>query len=130
MDVLEERQEMSHEQAVSRLSIDKGILIVFAIALLASLGVMFYLVVIDRLTAVSSVLYPPITLVISFMGGYFAGSGRGGAKKKLMSQRSRWSEHSADHRRADAAVGTPGRARRNHPGHESKRKIAGRKCGG
>jgi len=81
MDVLEERQKLSHEQAVSRLGIDKGILIVFAIALLASLGVMFYLVVIDRLTAVNNVLYPLISLVIGFMGGYFAGSGRGGAKR-------------------------------------------------
>jgi len=75
--VLEERQKLTHEQAVQRLSIDRGILLVFAISLLASLGVMFYLIVNDRLTAVHSVLYPLISLVIGFMSGYFAGSGRG-----------------------------------------------------
>lgn len=77
IEVLEKRQELNHEQAVVRLGIDRGILLVFAISLLASLGIMFYLIVIDRLTAVNNVLYPLISLVIGFMGGYFAGSGRG-----------------------------------------------------
>jgi hypothetical protein len=77
IDVLEERQKLSHEQTVTRLGIDRGILFVFAISLLASLAVMFYLIVNDRLTAVTTVLYPLISLVIGFMSGYFAGSGRG-----------------------------------------------------
>lgn len=77
IDVLEKRQVLSHEQAVQRLRIDRGILLVFAISLLASLGVMFYLIVADRLSAVNSVLYPLVSLVIVFMSGYFAGSGRG-----------------------------------------------------
>lgn len=58
IDVLEERQKLSHEQAVTRLGIDRGILLVFAISLPASLAVMFYLIVNDRLTAVNTVLYP------------------------------------------------------------------------
>jgi hypothetical protein len=77
IDVLEKRQELSHEQVVRRLGIDRGILFVFAISLLSSLGVMFYLIVVDRLNAVNSVLYPLVSLVIGFMSGYFAGSGRG-----------------------------------------------------
>lgn len=77
----EKKQDLAHQQAVSRLGIDRGILIVFAIALLAALGVMLYLIVIDRLSSVNSVLYPLVSLVIGFMGGYFAGSGRGGAKR-------------------------------------------------
>jgi hypothetical protein len=78
--VFEERQKLSHEQAVRRLGIDRGILLVFAISLLASLAVMFYLIMNDRLTAVNTVLYPLISLVIGFMSGYFAGSGRGGRR--------------------------------------------------
>ncbi|HKC62437.1 MAG TPA: hypothetical protein VKB86_02310 [Pyrinomonadaceae bacterium] len=78
--VFEERQKLTHEQAVQRLSIDRGILLVFAISLLASLAVMFYLIVNDKLTAVNNVLYPLISLVIGFMSGYFAGSGRGGRR--------------------------------------------------
>ena len=77
INVLEKRQELAHEQAVRRLGIDRGILFVFAISLLASLGVMFYLIVMDRLNAVTSVLYPLVSLVIGFMSSYFAGSGRG-----------------------------------------------------
>jgi hypothetical protein len=77
IDVLEKRQQLAHEQAVQRLGIDRGILLVFAISLLASLGIMFYLIVKDRLNAVTSVLYPLVSLVIGFMSGYFVGSGRG-----------------------------------------------------
>ena len=80
IDVLERRQELSHAQAVTRLGIDRGILIVFAVSLLACLGIMLYLIVLDRLNAVNNVLYPLVSLVFGFMGGYFAGSGRGGAK--------------------------------------------------
>ncbi len=78
--VVEEGQKLAHERALHRLTIDRLILIVFAVALLATLGVMFYLIVTDRLTAVNNILYPLISLVIGFMSGYFAGSGRGGRK--------------------------------------------------
>ena len=78
--VFEERQKLSHEQAVRRLGIDRGILLVFAISLLASLAVMFYLIVNDRLTSVNTVLYPLTSMVIGFLSGYFAGSGRAGRR--------------------------------------------------
>src|ERR1041384_1479526 len=76
--VVEEGQKLSHERAIHRLTIDRLILLVFAVALLATLGVMFYLIITDRLTAANNVLYPLISLVIGFMSGSFAGSGRRG----------------------------------------------------
>jgi hypothetical protein len=81
LEVLESRQNLSHDQAIRRLGLDRLVLWVFAISLLAALGVMFYLIIIDRLTAVNNVLYPLISLVIGFMSGYFAGgSGRSGRR--------------------------------------------------
>jgi hypothetical protein len=75
-------QELGYRLEVQRLGIDRLILLVFATTLLGSVGVMFYLVINDKLSAATSILYPLISLVIGFMSGYFAGTGASTRRKR------------------------------------------------
>ena len=81
-DVLQERQQLQHEETKSTLAIDKGLLLILGIALLATLIFTFYMLATNRLQPVSQVLYPILTALIGFMSGYFAGSGRKGLRRK------------------------------------------------
>lgn len=71
-----ESQERREDATRELIGIDKGILLVFAIALLGTLFFTFYMVALGRLDPVTSVLYPIISLILGFMSGYFAGTGR------------------------------------------------------
>ena len=73
----------AHEENLTDavIGIDKKILLVFSIALLGSLFFSFYLIAIDKTTSVTNFLYPVISLVLGFMSGYFAGTGRTQGKK-------------------------------------------------
>ncbi|MEW6030181.1 MAG: hypothetical protein AB1554_11970, partial [Chloroflexota bacterium] len=74
--VIRENQEGKRETERELIGIDKTLLRVFAIALLGALFFTFYLIAVDRLDPVSNVLYPIISLILGFMSGYFAGTGR------------------------------------------------------
>ena len=80
--VIRTGQELSHNLEVQRLGIDRLILLVFAATLLGSVGFMFYLVLYDKLSAATSILYPLISLVIGFLSGYFAGTGASSRRKR------------------------------------------------
>ncbi|MGB8952609.1 MAG: hypothetical protein WCC06_08070 [Candidatus Aminicenantales bacterium] len=81
-DVIQERQQLQHELSKATISIDKGLLLVIGLALLATLLFTFYMLARDKLQAVTQVLYPILTALLGFMSGYFAGSGRKGARQK------------------------------------------------
>jgi hypothetical protein len=76
-----ETQDRSYKIERSHTHTDKGILLVLAIALLGSLSYMFYLIHLDKLEAVTNFVYPIVALVLGFMSGYFAGSGRGRGRR-------------------------------------------------
>ena len=71
-----EAQERKDKIAEDLLGIDKNILNVFSVALLATLFFIFYMAAVDKLNTISAVLYPIFTGILGFLGGYFAGSGR------------------------------------------------------
>ena len=73
----QERKDKTEKELIG---IDKQILLVFAIALLGTLFFSFYLIAVDKLNPVSNVLYPIISLILGFMSGYFAGTGRSKGK--------------------------------------------------
>jgi len=77
-----ETQERKDRVETELIGIDKQILLVFAIALLGTLFFTFYLIAVDKLSAVTNVLYPIITLILGFMSGYFAGTGRSKGRGK------------------------------------------------
>lgn len=77
-----EGQDRNYKLEQSSSAVDKGILLVLAIALLASLFFMFYLISVDKLEPVTNFVYPILALILGFMSGYFAGSGRGRTKRR------------------------------------------------
>ena len=81
VDAFNESSERKDKLANAAIGIDKSILLVFSIALLGSLFFTFYLIAVDKLNPVSNILYPIISLILGFMSGYFAGSGRTQGKK-------------------------------------------------
>ena len=74
--VIDESQKRKNKTEVELIGIDKSILLVFSIALLGALFFSFYLIAVDKLNPVTNVLYPIIALILGFMSGYFAGTGR------------------------------------------------------
>jgi len=72
------REHLERKDRLDRdlIGIDKGILLVFAVAFLTTLFFTFYLIATNRLTPVVNVLFPILSLVLGFMSGYFAGTGR------------------------------------------------------
>ena len=81
VDAFNEASVRKDRLANATISIDKSILLVFSIALLGTLSFAFYLILIDKLDPVANFLYPVISLVLGFMSGYFAGSGRTQGKR-------------------------------------------------
>jgi hypothetical protein len=81
VDAFNESSERKDKLTNVVIGIDKNILLVFSIAFLGSLFFSFYLIAVDKTTSVTNFLYPIISLVIGFMSGYFAGSGRTQGKK-------------------------------------------------
>lgn len=73
---LKESAERKDQYANALLGIDRNILLVFSIALLGSLFFTFYLIVVDKLSSVTTVTLPIISLILGFLSGYFAGTGR------------------------------------------------------
>jgi hypothetical protein len=82
VDNLSDASERRHKLRDAEIGVTRYLLIIFAIALLASLFFAFYLIVIDKLNPVGNFLYPIISLILGFFSGYFAGgSGRDLRKK-------------------------------------------------
>lgn len=80
IDTIQNIYDRKYEMEKEWIRIDKLILLVFAVALLGALFFSFYMIAIDKLAPVTSVLYPIITGLLGFIGGYFAGSGRGASR--------------------------------------------------
>jgi hypothetical protein len=74
--IFRDNQVRRHEEASSNARTDKGILLIFGVALLSSLFFMFYLLASKELDSVTRVLYPVIMTILGFLSGYFAGTGR------------------------------------------------------
>jgi hypothetical protein len=81
VDAFNDSSERKDKLANAVIAIDKNILLVFSIALLGSLFFSFYLIAVDKTTSVTNFLYPVISLVLGFLSGYFAGTGRTQGKK-------------------------------------------------
>ncbi len=81
VDAFNDASERKDKIANSIIEIDKSILLVFSIALLGTLFFAFYLIAVDKMEPVSNFLYHVISLVLGFMSGYFAGTGRTQGKK-------------------------------------------------
>lgn len=83
IDAFNAHQDRHHEIAEANRNIDKWILYVLLACLLGSLFFAFYLIAIDKLEAVKNILYPIITLILGFLSGYYAGTGRSGRAKNI-----------------------------------------------
>ena len=82
LDIIKETQDYKAEAGRENRSIDRLILIIFGIALLSALGFSYYLLAVDKINSVSTILYPIITATLGFFSGYFAGTGRSRSSSK------------------------------------------------
>jgi hypothetical protein len=65
---------------LARLSLDRLVIVVFAIAFLGSIAFSFYLILIDRTGPIGEFVFPIITASLGLIGGYIAGRGSASAR--------------------------------------------------